>query len=80
MSRHVHVVGSVPYSNEGEVFTIVSSELGPIVRRIPDGETASAPIGSRGWNRSSPITRHSSPPASCFSFTAPCKSAIGVIA
>jgi hypothetical protein len=39
MSRHVHLVGSVPCSNEQEVFAMVSRELGPFVQRIPDGET-----------------------------------------
>ncbi len=39
MSRHVHLIGSVPFSNETEVFTVVSRELGPFLARIPDGET-----------------------------------------
>jgi hypothetical protein len=39
MPRRVHLVGSVPCSDEEEVFTIVSRELGPFVQRIPDGET-----------------------------------------
>ncbi len=39
MSRHIHLVGSVPLSNESEVFTVISRELGPYVSRIPDGET-----------------------------------------
>ena len=39
MSRHVHLVGSVPCSNEREVFTTISRELGAFVQRIPDGET-----------------------------------------
>ncbi len=39
MSRHVHLVGSVPLSDAREVFTVVARELGPHLRRIPDGET-----------------------------------------
>jgi hypothetical protein len=43
MSRHVHLVGSVPLSNEREVFATLSRELGSFLLRIPDGET-----GERG--------------------------------
>src|SRR6478752_4476154 len=37
--RHVHLVGSVPLRDAREVFTTVSSVLGPRLERIPDGET-----------------------------------------
>src|SRR6478752_1034604 len=37
--RHVHLVGSVPLRDAREVFTTVSSVLGPRLKRIPDGET-----------------------------------------
>jgi hypothetical protein len=43
MSRPVHLVGSVPLSDAREVFTVLARELGPHLRRIPDGET-----GERG--------------------------------
>ena len=36
----VHFVGSVPLQDSEAVFRTLSSELGPYVRRIPDGETA----------------------------------------
>ena len=39
MSRKVHLVGSVPLPDAREVFTVVSRELGPHLKRIPDGET-----------------------------------------
>jgi len=39
MSRHVHLVGSVPLATPKEVFTAISRELGPHLKRIPDGET-----------------------------------------
>lgn len=39
MSRNVHLVGSVPLSNATEVFTVVSRELGPYLKYLPDGET-----------------------------------------
>lgn len=35
----VHLCGSVPLSNSRQVFEVVGQELGPYVRRIPDGET-----------------------------------------
>jgi hypothetical protein len=38
MSRNVHLVGSVPLRDAREVFTTVSRELGPYLKRIPDGE------------------------------------------
>jgi hypothetical protein len=37
--RNVHLVGSVPLRDAGEVFETVSAVLGPRLRRIPDGET-----------------------------------------
>jgi hypothetical protein len=43
VSRHVHLVGSVPLSGAREVFTVLARELGPHLRRFPDGET-----GERG--------------------------------
>ena len=36
----VHFVGSVPLQDSETVFRTLSSELGPYVRRLPDGETA----------------------------------------
>jgi hypothetical protein len=39
MSRNIHLVGSVPLSDAREVFTVISRELGPYLKRIPDGET-----------------------------------------
>jgi hypothetical protein len=39
MSRSVHLVGSVPLADAHEVFTSVSTALGPYLKRIPDGET-----------------------------------------
>jgi hypothetical protein len=41
--RMVHLVGSVPFRNEDEVFRTASEILGDYIKRIPDGET-----GSRG--------------------------------
>jgi hypothetical protein len=35
----VHLVGSIPLRSAREVFEVVSSKLGPRLRRIPDGET-----------------------------------------
>ncbi|MDA1096812.1 MAG: hypothetical protein O3B84_06105 [Chloroflexi bacterium] len=37
--RGVHLVGSVPLSNNAAVFAEVSSKLGTHLRRMPDGET-----------------------------------------
>jgi len=37
--RHVHLVGSIPLGSSREVFETVSGTLGPLARRIPDGET-----------------------------------------
>ena len=39
MSRHVHLVGSVPAASAADVFEMVSAALGPRLLRIPDGET-----------------------------------------
>lgn len=39
MSRHVHLVGSVPLPDAKAVFTTVSGALGPYLKSIPDGET-----------------------------------------
>ena len=36
----VHFVGSVPLGDSAQVFRALSAELGPFVRRLPDGETA----------------------------------------
>lgn len=41
--RDVHLVGSVPLASARGVFSTVSAELGPHLKRIPDGET-----GERG--------------------------------
>ena len=38
-STQVHLVGSVPLANAAEVFATISRLLGPMVARIPDGET-----------------------------------------
>lgn len=35
----VHFVGSVPLKDSEEVFRVLSEELGPYIRRLPDGET-----------------------------------------
>jgi hypothetical protein len=37
--RTVHLVGSVPLASADAVFEVVGSILGPLVKRIPDGET-----------------------------------------
>ena len=39
MASHAHLVGSVPLDNSETVFRTVCAELGPHLRRIPDGET-----------------------------------------
>jgi hypothetical protein len=45
MSKQVLLVGSIPLSSSEEVFREVASRIGPLVRRMPDGET-----GDRaGW-------------------------------
>ena len=37
--REVHLCGSIPLADAGQVFTAVSERLGGAVKRIPDGET-----------------------------------------
>ena len=37
--RRVHLVGSIPLGSSREVFRAVSRTLGPLAKRIPDGET-----------------------------------------
>ncbi len=39
MARNIHLVGSVPMANAGEVFAQVAAALGPRLKRLPDGET-----------------------------------------
>jgi len=39
MPRYVHLVGSVPGESAAAVFELVSTALGPRLKRIPDGET-----------------------------------------
>src|SRR5262245_5714250 len=39
MAHGVYLVGSVPMKDAETVFTEVSRALGPLVKRIPDGET-----------------------------------------
>jgi hypothetical protein len=43
-ARHVHLVGTVPMASSRQVFSTVGKELGPYLKRIPDGET-----GVRGY-------------------------------
>lgn len=35
----LHFVGSIPLSNSEEVFRQLSTQVGPFLRRMPDGET-----------------------------------------
>ena len=43
--RDVHLVGSVPLASARDVFVLLSEHLGPLLKRVPDGET-----GARaGW-------------------------------
>jgi hypothetical protein len=37
--REVYLVGSIPFRDAREVFVEVTNRLGPLVRRVPDGET-----------------------------------------
>ena len=79
MSRHLHLVGSVPLSDAREVFTVVSRQLGPYLKRIPDGET-----GERlDWITWLEPIFVNIPPLSRrerhFSFTVRCKDATGAI-
>jgi hypothetical protein len=39
VTRHVHLVGSVPLASARDVFETMSAALGPRLKRIPDGET-----------------------------------------
>ena len=39
MTRHVHLIGSVPMADARAVFETVGAALGPLVRWFPDGET-----------------------------------------
>ena len=48
MSHDVHIVGSVPYADAGEVFAELSAALGPHLKRIPDGETGER-LSWIGW-------------------------------
>ncbi|MGH2477026.1 MAG: hypothetical protein ACRDIL_17345, partial [Candidatus Limnocylindrales bacterium] len=43
----VHLVGSVPLPEAGDVFRTVSKFLGPYLRRLPDGEQVTKWIGSQ---------------------------------
>ena len=36
---HVHLVGSIPLPDAETVFRTLAGELGPRLKRIPDGET-----------------------------------------
>jgi hypothetical protein len=45
MARTVHLVGSIGLDTVGEVFATVGEQLGPHLRRVPDGE----PGGRRLW-------------------------------
>jgi hypothetical protein len=38
-ARNVHLVGTVPMANTGEVFAKVAAKLAPFLKRVPDGET-----------------------------------------
>lgn len=48
MAHDVHLVGSVPLADAGQVFTTVASVLGSSVKRIPDGETGQR-LSWVGW-------------------------------
>jgi hypothetical protein len=37
--RNVHLVGTVPMTDTGEVFAEVAAKLAPFLKRVPDGET-----------------------------------------
>jgi hypothetical protein len=39
MTYNVHLIGSVPLADAGEVFSTVGAALGPFLRYLPDGET-----------------------------------------
>ena len=38
-AHHVQLVGTVPFETTGEVFAMVAEKLGPLLKRVPDGET-----------------------------------------
>jgi hypothetical protein len=42
----IHLVGSTPFANAGEAFSVIGPALGPWLQRIPDGETGYR----RGWS------------------------------
>jgi hypothetical protein len=50
MPNGVHLVGSVPLSDAEAVFRAVSTELGPWLKRVPDGETGARTNWIR-WQR-----------------------------
>jgi hypothetical protein len=39
VARNVHLVGTVPMADTGEVFAKVAARLAPFLKRVPDGET-----------------------------------------
>jgi len=47
-AAQIHLCGSIPLGNAGEVFQLVGEELGLGVRRIPDGETGGR-LSWLGW-------------------------------
>jgi hypothetical protein len=56
-ARSVHLVGSVPFANAGEVFEVLAKRLGPLLKRIPDGETGErAGFGTAQYKRV--LSRH----------------------
>jgi len=44
-SHGVHLIGSVPLADTEAVFRAVTAELGPWLKRIPDGETGDVTDG-----------------------------------
>ena len=44
----IHLCGSIPLADAGEVFRVVGEKLGEAVRRIPDGETGDR-LSWLGW-------------------------------
>ena len=51
--RAVHLVGSVPLTDEEQVFRTASGILGDRTKRLPDGETGCGPTGFAGRRQSS---------------------------